>query len=150
MTYEEWFLNQGKEHQKIITKLKDYNINEIIDYFKFENMVINEPNFCLLYKENKKNSFNCNRSLEERAPNRKVGLQPAFASSTPNISIGAVPTPPPTSKGLNAVTSLGIVNPLPKGITTLTMSPCFTVANLRVPSPTNCTRNHTSFVFLST
>ena len=54
MTYEEWFLNQGKEHQKIITKLKDYNINEIIDYFKFENMVINEPNFCLLYKENKK------------------------------------------------------------------------------------------------
>lgn len=54
MTYEEWFLNQGKEHQKIITKLKDYNINEIIDYFKFENMLINEPNFCLLYKENKK------------------------------------------------------------------------------------------------
>ncbi|EFU69798.1 conserved hypothetical protein [Aliarcobacter butzleri JV22] len=54
MTYEEWFLNQGKEHQKIITKLKDYNIDEIIDYFKFENMVINEPNFCLLYKENKK------------------------------------------------------------------------------------------------
>ena len=60
------------------------------------------------------------------------------------------PPPPPTSNGFTFVTFRGIVNPLPRGITTLTISPCFTVASLRVPSPTNCTRNQTSLVVLST
>ena len=54
MTYKEWFLNHSNKHKKIIKKLKNKSIDEIIDYFKFENMVKAEPDFCLLYKENKK------------------------------------------------------------------------------------------------
>lgn len=54
MTYKEWFLNHGNKHKKIIEKLKHLSNDEIIDYFRFENMQKNEPDFCLLYKENKK------------------------------------------------------------------------------------------------
>lgn len=54
MTYEEWFLNQAKLHKNVMNKLENYSVDEILDYFKFENMVKNEPDFCPLYKENKK------------------------------------------------------------------------------------------------
>jgi Zn-finger protein len=36
---------------KKLTHLSDL---EVIEYFRFDNMVINEPDFCLLYNENKK------------------------------------------------------------------------------------------------
>ena len=35
-------------------KLEDKTTDEVIEYFKFENMVKNEPDFCPLYKDNKK------------------------------------------------------------------------------------------------
>ncbi|MBV5348753.1 hypothetical protein JZU61_03745, partial [bacterium] len=35
-------------------KLTDLSESEVIEYFRFENMVVNEPKFCLLYAENKK------------------------------------------------------------------------------------------------
>ena len=54
MTYKQWYLEHGNKHAKIIKKLKDKTINEIIEYINFENMVKEEPNFCPLYKENKK------------------------------------------------------------------------------------------------
>jgi len=54
MTYKEWVENHSQKHKKIIDKLSHLNDSEIIDYFKFENMVIHEPNFCYLYKDNKK------------------------------------------------------------------------------------------------
>ena len=52
MTYEEWFLKQGELHSNVMKKLTNKSIDEIIEYFKFENMVKNEPDFCPLYKDN--------------------------------------------------------------------------------------------------
>lgn len=54
MNYKKWFLAHGEKHRKIIKKLKNKSDDEIIEYFKFENMVKNEPDFCPLYKDNKK------------------------------------------------------------------------------------------------
>ena len=54
MTYEEWFQKQGKLHANVMKKLVDKSIDEVIEYFRFENMVKNEPDFCPLYKDNKK------------------------------------------------------------------------------------------------
>ena len=54
MTYEEWFLQQGELHASVMKKLINKTNDEVIEYFKFENMVNNEPDFCPLYKENKK------------------------------------------------------------------------------------------------
>ena len=54
MTYDEWFTNQGNLHANVMKKLEDKSVDEVIEYFKFENMVKNEPDFCPLYKDNKK------------------------------------------------------------------------------------------------
>jgi hypothetical protein len=54
MTYEEWFIQQGNLHANVMKKLTDKSVDEVIEYFKFENMVKNEPDFCPLYKDNKK------------------------------------------------------------------------------------------------
>lgn len=56
MTYLEWYGEFGAKHKNIVDKLlkKEYTQAEIIEYFRFENMLKNEPSFCLLYKENKK------------------------------------------------------------------------------------------------
>ena len=54
MSYSSWFQAHGEKHKKIIDKLKDLTTDEIIQYFRFDNMVKNELNFCPLYKDNKK------------------------------------------------------------------------------------------------
>ncbi len=54
MTYSEWFQNHGAKHQAIMKKLQHFSEKEVIQYFRFENMVKEEPDFCPLYKENKK------------------------------------------------------------------------------------------------
>ena len=54
MTYEEWFLNQAKLHKTIMNKLEGKSIDETIEYFKYDNMKKNEPDFCPLYNLNKK------------------------------------------------------------------------------------------------
>jgi len=56
MTYREWLLLHSKKHSQIINKLKTSGFGKeaIIDYFDYENMRQNEPDFCLIYKENKK------------------------------------------------------------------------------------------------
>ena len=54
MSYSSWFQSHGEKHQKIIKKLSHLNEQEIIEYFRFENMVQNEPDFCPLYAKNKK------------------------------------------------------------------------------------------------
>ena len=54
MTYEEWFIQQGNLHANVMKKLTDKSVDEVIEYFKFENMLKNEPDFCPLYKDNKK------------------------------------------------------------------------------------------------
>ena len=54
MTYLKWIEEHGIKHKKIIEKLTHLNKDEIVEYFLYENMIINEPSFCLLYKEKKK------------------------------------------------------------------------------------------------
>ena len=54
MSYKEWFIAHASKHAAIMEKLTHLSDSEVIEYFRFENMVVNEPNFCLLYAENKK------------------------------------------------------------------------------------------------
>ncbi len=54
MTYKSWFQNHGKKHKAIMAKLTQLSDEEVIRYFRFENMIEKEPDFCPLYKDNKK------------------------------------------------------------------------------------------------
>jgi hypothetical protein len=54
MSYKDWFEKHGKKHREIIERLSHLNDDEVIEYFRFENMVKNEPDFCPLYAKNKK------------------------------------------------------------------------------------------------
>jgi len=54
VSYKKWFQTHGEKHKKILNKLIHLSDDEVIAYFRFENMVQNEPDFCPLYKENKK------------------------------------------------------------------------------------------------
>jgi Zn-finger protein len=52
--YLDWFVAHSKKHKKIVDKLSHLSDDEIIEYFRFENMVQNEPEFCPLYAQNRK------------------------------------------------------------------------------------------------
>lgn len=54
MSYNSWFQQHGEKHQAILKKLTHLSSEEIIAYFRFENMLKHEPDFCPLYKEQKK------------------------------------------------------------------------------------------------
>ncbi len=54
MTYQEWFETHASKHARIMEKLFHLNDAEVIAYFRFENMMVHEPEFCLLYAQNKK------------------------------------------------------------------------------------------------
>ncbi|MCO4846082.1 MAG: hypothetical protein KC427_08705 [Sulfurovum sp.] len=54
MTYSTWFEAHGQKHKNIMAKLEGLSDADVIAYFKFENMVEKEPDFCFLYKDNKK------------------------------------------------------------------------------------------------
>ena len=54
MSYGSWFKEHGEKHKKIIDKLTHLSDDELIEYFKFDNMVKNEPDFCPLYANNKR------------------------------------------------------------------------------------------------
>lgn len=54
MTYSEWFMQHGNKHKAIMDKLEHLTMDEVIRYFRFENMVEKEPTFCELYADNKK------------------------------------------------------------------------------------------------
>jgi len=74
MSYLSWHDEHAKKHKQVVDKLSHLSTMEIIDYFDFENMVKNEPNFCILYKENKKchdlDDLNCYLCA---CPNFRVG-----------------------------------------------------------------------------
>jgi len=53
MSYSTWFQTHGEKHKAIMDKLSTLNDEEVITYFRFDNMVKNEPDFCPLYKDNK-------------------------------------------------------------------------------------------------
>ena len=54
MSYVSWYQGHGEKHKAIMDKLTHLSDDEVIAYFRFENMVKKEPDFCLLYKEEKK------------------------------------------------------------------------------------------------
>ena len=54
MSYISWFQAHGEKHRAIMKKLTSLNTEEVIAYFRFENMVKHEPDFCPLYKDNTK------------------------------------------------------------------------------------------------
>ncbi len=54
MSYSSWFQQHGEKHQEIMNRLKHLSDEEVILYFRFDNMVEKEPDFCPLYAKNKK------------------------------------------------------------------------------------------------
>ena len=56
MSYIKWFEKHAQKHKKIVDKLRNKNLTpkEIVEYFRWENMVENEVDFCPLYLQNKK------------------------------------------------------------------------------------------------
>ena len=52
MTYIQWFEEHGEKHHVLNQKLLSLGLSqkEIINYYKFENMLEKEPDFCELYK----------------------------------------------------------------------------------------------------
>jgi len=52
--YKDWFEEHAIKHKKIMDKLTNLSDDAVIEYFRFDNMVENEPDFCPLYKEPKK------------------------------------------------------------------------------------------------
>lgn len=54
MAYIKWFEAHAIKHKEVMSRLTHLSDDEVIDYFVFENMVKNEPDFCPLYKDNKK------------------------------------------------------------------------------------------------
>ena len=56
MSYKIWFETHDIKHANIVKKLIDqgYDKEKIVEYFYYENMLINENNFCPLYAKNKK------------------------------------------------------------------------------------------------
>ena len=54
MSYKNWFQEHAKKHKEIMSRLDSLSDDEVIKYFRFENMVEKEPHFCPLYIEKKK------------------------------------------------------------------------------------------------
>ena len=54
MNYQQWFETHSSKHRVIMNKLTHLSKDEVIEYFRFENMAQNEVDFCPLYAENKK------------------------------------------------------------------------------------------------
>ena len=63
MSYQKWFEAHGNKHKEIMQKLTKLSDDEVIAYFRFENMCEKEPDFCPLFKEKRKcheiESLNC-------------------------------------------------------------------------------------------
>ena len=52
MSYQSWMNEHNKKHSLIINRLFLLSDDEIIEYFRYENMQKNEPDFCPLYAKN--------------------------------------------------------------------------------------------------
>jgi hypothetical protein len=63
MSYHEWFQQHGAKHARILRKLAHLSDEEVIAYFRYDNMVIHETDFCPLYAQNKRchtmDNLNC-------------------------------------------------------------------------------------------
>lgn len=56
MGYQNWMKTFSSKHTEIIARLQTagFTVQEMIDYFEFENMRIHETSFCPLYAKNQK------------------------------------------------------------------------------------------------
>ena len=54
MTYLEWFCSYAPKHQQIMQKLAGKSDDEVIAYFRWENLVEKEPDFCPLFARKEK------------------------------------------------------------------------------------------------
>jgi len=54
MSYQRWFQSHGKKHQAIMRRLTHLSDEEVIAYFRYDNMVEQEPDFCPLYAKKRK------------------------------------------------------------------------------------------------
>ncbi|MGE3592594.1 MAG: hypothetical protein AB7G52_08890 [Arcobacter sp.] len=52
MTYDEWKIEHATKKANIIRKNNLTEVDDIVEYFDFNNMVKNELDFCPLYKDN--------------------------------------------------------------------------------------------------
>ena len=49
MTYHDWFIQHAQKHREIVSRLEHLSDDEVIAYFRYDNMVEHEPDFCPLY-----------------------------------------------------------------------------------------------------
>ncbi|MBT3280424.1 MAG: hypothetical protein HOF69_07605 [Campylobacteraceae bacterium] len=79
MSYKIWLDDHAIKHKKIMDKLSYLSDDEVIEYFRFENMVKKELDFCPLYKDNQKcheiNDLNCYLCA---CPNFRVGKEKSY------------------------------------------------------------------------
>lgn len=54
MSYKHWFDTHASKHRVIMDKLSALSDDEVIEYFRFENMAEKESDFCPLYAEHTK------------------------------------------------------------------------------------------------
>jgi len=54
MSYSDWYKAHGRKHAAIMSTLSHLSDDEVIAYFRYENMVEKEPDFCPLYAKGKK------------------------------------------------------------------------------------------------
>ena len=56
MTYQAWFTNHGTKHTSLLSKLTSEGLSpdQIVHYFRFENMAEKQKNFCPLYAKKEK------------------------------------------------------------------------------------------------
>ncbi|HIP56053.1 MAG TPA: hypothetical protein EYG97_03430 [Arcobacter sp.] len=90
--YKDWFEEHAIKHKNILSKLNHLNDEEIIRYFRFENMVQKEKDFCPLYKDNQKchdiKELNCYFCA---CPNFRLNSQKSFCDID-SINGGSIET----------------------------------------------------------
>lgn len=81
MSYQSWHEEHSQKHEKIMKKISNFSIDEIIEYFDYENMKVKEKDFCILYSQNKKchdiSALNCYMCA---CPNFRVSETKSFCS----------------------------------------------------------------------
>lgn len=54
MTYAEWIKKHNEDVSEVLGRMKFTDDEDMVKYFDYDNMKVKEPNFCPLYKMNKK------------------------------------------------------------------------------------------------
>lgn len=54
MTYKEWLEDYILRREKIVKKLSHLSDDELVDYFDYDSLIVNEPDFCPLFAKKQK------------------------------------------------------------------------------------------------